>query len=107
MVGPLPEPCWPKELKTLVGLEAACELSCEKLRAHVGAKAAVRGEARDFASGCEFRNRPEPVWAISRVREAISCVFGASSDDETRSSHEVPPSPAPARQTAPEAPTLT
>lgn len=74
-MGPPPEPCWPKELKTLVGLEAACELSCEKLRTAVVAKAVARGEDLDFANACELRSRPEPVEAISRVREAISCVF--------------------------------
>jgi hypothetical protein len=65
-----------KELKTLAGLEAACELSWEKLRADDVAKAVARGDDLDNASGREFCSNLEPVQATSRVREAMACVWG-------------------------------
>jgi hypothetical protein len=76
VVGLFCEPCWLKELKTLAGLEAACELSCEKLRTEDVARAVASGDALDVASAREFRMRPEPVEAISRVRDAIVSVWG-------------------------------
>jgi hypothetical protein len=77
VVGPDCEFCWlPKELKTLAGLEAACELICEKLRADDVARAVARGNDRDEASVCEVRSKLEPVEAISRVRDAMLCVWG-------------------------------
>jgi hypothetical protein len=75
VVGPC-EPCWAKELKTLVGLEAACELSCEKLRTDEVAKAAARGDDRDAASVREFRSKLEPVEASSRDCDAMLSVWG-------------------------------
>lgn len=65
-------PSEPKTLPEPVG--AACELSCEKLRADVVAKAAASGDVRDVASNLEFLSKLEPVEAISRVCAAIvSC----------------------------------
>jgi hypothetical protein len=65
-----------KELKTLAGLEAACELSCEKLRTDDVAKAVAKGDVLDNANDREFWSKLEPVEAISRVREAMVCVWG-------------------------------
>jgi len=85
--GPFEDDCPPKEPKTLAGLEEACELSCEKLRADDVAKAVARGDDLDIASGRVFLSKLEPVEAISRVRDAmLGCVFGASGDDEDASS---------------------
>jgi hypothetical protein len=75
--GPLCEFDWPNEEKTLAGLEAACELSWEKLRADEVAKAAASGDVLDVAWSREFLNNPEPVKAVSRVRDAMVS-FGAS-----------------------------
>jgi hypothetical protein len=86
VVGPC-EPCWAKELKTLVGLEAACELSCEKLRTDEVAKTAARGDDRDAASVREFRSKLEPVEASSRECAAmVVSVLGRGGDDEKPSS---------------------
>jgi hypothetical protein len=74
VVGLFCEPCWPKELNTLVGLEAACELSCEKLRKEDAVRAVASGYALEVANGRAFRSRLEPVEAISRVRDAIASV---------------------------------
>jgi hypothetical protein len=76
VVGPPWEPCELKELKTLAGLEAACELNCEKLRTDDVARAVASGDALDVASARGFRSRPEPVEATSRVRDAIVRVWG-------------------------------
>jgi hypothetical protein len=84
--GPACEFDCPKEPNTLAGLEAECEVRCEKLRADEVAKAAASGEVLDVASDREVLSKLEPVEAISRVRDAI-VRFGASGgDDETRSS---------------------
>jgi hypothetical protein len=76
VVGLFCEPCWPKELKTLVGLEAECELSCEKLRRDDVVRAVASGYALEVASGRAFRSKLEPVEAVSRVRDAIVSVWG-------------------------------
>jgi len=73
------EPVW--KAKMLVGSEAECELSCEKLRAEDVVKAAASGDILDVASGLELRSSPEAVVAASRVRDAIMGRLGASNDD--------------------------
>lgn len=73
------EPVW--KAKMLVGSEAECELSCEKLRAEDVVKAAASGDILEVASGLELRSSPEAVVAASRVRDAIIVTFGASDDD--------------------------
>jgi len=91
--GPACELSWPSEPKTPpVVPEADWELSCEKLRAHVVAKAAASG-VREVARDLEFLSKLEPVEAISRVRAAIVRV-GASGDDGACSSKDVPPASA-------------
>jgi hypothetical protein len=72
----LEDPWLLKEPKTLAGLEAACELSWEKLRADDVAKALATGDDLDNASDREFWSKLEPVEANSRVREAMVCVWG-------------------------------
>jgi hypothetical protein len=86
--GPACELDWPKEPKTLAGFEAACELSCEKLRTDEVARVGPSGDVLDLARCREFLSKLEPVKAVSRVRDAM-LRFGASGgDDETRSSQK-------------------
>jgi hypothetical protein len=73
-------PCefdWPNEPKTLAGLEAACELSWEKLRTDEVAKAVASGDILDVAWSRVFFSNPEPLKAVSRVCDAMVS-FGAS-----------------------------
>lgn len=67
----------------LVGSEAECELSCEKLRAEDVVKAAASGGILEVLSGLELRISPEAVVAASRVRDAIWIMveLDASDDD--------------------------
>lgn len=69
--GPACEASGPNDEKTLVGLAAACELSCELWRAdHVAS--AASGDILGVASGRELRISVEAALAASRVRDAMA-----------------------------------
>lgn len=65
---------------------AACELSCEKLRADETLKAAAaNGDDLEVSSGRELRSILEAVEAIRRLRDAIAEV-GVELMTDTRTS---------------------